>query len=207
MVRDVMFLMRWLVFTLVIGCGGAATPTPATSTAPPPQVVVEPSSPEPAVETEAPPPVPEKVKAPAGYVEMAVADVTETGGGFAVALTDAERTVMVPIFVGGTEALAIDLRSRKRTFSRPLTHDLLDEIMKKLGGELVKVQVDAIVDEVFIGSIYVRHDGEVTKLDARPSDAVALALGHDVPIYVKQEVIDETGIPAPPMMPADGGST
>ena len=195
--------MRWLVFALVTGCAAAPVPAPST-----PSVVVEPSaaalSPRPD-----PDPVPsEKVMAPSGYVEMVVADVAESTAGFAVALTDADRSVMIPIFVGGTEALAIDLRHGKRRFSRPLTPDLLDAVMEELGGELAKVQIAAIVDEVFIGSIYVRHDGEVTKLDARPSDAIALALGAEVPIYVRQAVIDEAGIPAPPQgVPTDGGST
>jgi bifunctional DNase/RNase len=91
--------------------------------------------------------------------------------------------------------------------SRPLTHDLLDAIVGELGGKIVKVQVDALVDGVFIGSVYLRHHGgEVRKLDARPSDAIALALGNDVPIYVQQAVIDEAGIAAPPSgVPSDGG--
>jgi len=195
--------MRWVVLTLLTGCGAAA---PAAAPPPPaPAVVVEPSTPAPTVEKEQPPPAPEVVKAPAGYVEMEVAEVAESTGGFAVALVDAERSVMLPIFVGGTEALAIDLRHAKRRFERPLTHDLLDTIMSKLGGELVQVRVDAIIDGVFIGSIYVRHEGEVLELDARPSDAIALALGNEVPIYVKQEVIDEAGIPAPPPSTGAGG--
>ncbi|MEQ9321737.1 MAG: bifunctional nuclease family protein [Polyangiaceae bacterium] len=195
--------MRWLVFALLPSC--AAAPPPLASA---PAVMVEPSAPTPTVQPEPAPLPSEKVMAPSGYVEMVVADVAESTGGFAVALTDADRSVMVPIFVGGTEALAIDLRHGKRRFSRPLTHDLLDAVMEELGGKLVKVQVDAIVDEVFIGSIYVRRGGEVLELDARPSDAIALALGAEVPIYVRQTVIDEAGIPAPPQgVPADGGST
>src|SRR5438128_1941122 len=91
-------------------------------------------------------------KPPAGYVSMTVLGVYETRDGAAVILTDDGEKRFVPIFIGGTEGLSIQLRLNKRKHVRPLTHDLLDSILQKFGAELVKVQVDDMREETFIGS-------------------------------------------------------
>jgi bifunctional DNase/RNase len=132
--------------------------------------------------------------APQGYVEMTVGDVTSTGEGHAVLLVDESSDVVVPIFIGPNEAMAIDLRHRKQRYQRPLTHDLLDSILHELGGSLVKVQIDDIKDNTFVGAVFVRTATRVVELDARPSDAIALALGNHVPIFVARQVIDRAGV-------------
>jgi bifunctional DNase/RNase len=150
---------------------------------------------------------------PAGYVEMKPERVIALGDSAALLLLDAQRTVALPIFIGGTEAVSIDGRMRGSPPVRPLTHDLLDHVMQALHASLVQVQVDELRgtddDGVFIGSIYVRTHGRVIKLDARPSDAIALAIGNHVPIYVAQSVVDKAGLPWDQLqkqLPASPGS-
>jgi bifunctional DNase/RNase len=133
---------------------------------------------------------------PVGYLQLTAIGVTSFGDNNAVVLSDPDRTVLVPIFIGGTEALSISLRLEGQPFQRPLTHDLFDAALRALGGVLVRIQVDAIRDSVFIGSVYLRRGDAIFELDARPSDAIALAIGANVPIFVAKQVIDEAGVPA-----------
>jgi bifunctional DNase/RNase len=144
-----------------------------------------------------------RAAAPAGYVELEVGGIVATPRGHAVILTDPGREIVIPIFIGGSEALTIDLRQNKRRYARPLTHDLLDEVMRRLGGQPVKVQIDDIRNDTFIGSIFVRRGNEVIEIDARPSDAIAIALGHRVPIFVAAHVLDTAGIRKDEVIPAD----
>ena len=132
---------------------------------------------------------------PAGYVSASVIDVIETRSGDAVLLADETGNTVLPIFVGGTEAMTIKLRMEGKHYKRPLTHDLLSDMMKDLGGTALKVQVDDLRNDTFIGSAFIeKSDGTVVELDARPSDCIAMALGEKVPIYVKQRVFDSAGI-------------
>ena len=170
--------MRWIVCSLlVIGCGGR-TARQAAPAAPP-----------------VPPPASEPAGAPAGYVEMFAGVVVPTeDDGAAVLLVDEAKQIALPIFIGGTEAISIDHRMRGEKFRRPLTHDLLDSVLRELDGKLVKVQVDALRDSTFHGSVFIRAKGRVVRIDARPSDAIALAIGSRVPIYVARAVLDEAGV-------------
>jgi hypothetical protein len=131
---------------------------------------------------------------PDGYVEVRALEVVELGDGGAVLLVDPQGERVLPIFIGGTEAASIDVRMRNVHAPRPLTHDLLDSLLVRLHAQLVKVQVDELRDGVFIGSVFVRANGRVFRVDARPSDAVALAIGNHVPIYVAKQVMDAAGM-------------
>jgi bifunctional DNase/RNase len=170
--------MRRLLVALTIaaGCGGKA-PAPAPAAAP--ANVVEPAAPE--------------VVKPPGYLEMRAGDVVAVGDGAAVLLVDPVSEKVIPIFIGGTEGMAIALRLRGESAPRPLTHDLLDAAVKALGAEIVKVQIDELRDTIFHGSVYLRSGSRLLRLDARSSDAIALAIGNRVPIYVAQAVLDEAG--------------
>lgn len=108
---------------------------------------------------------------------------------------DGERTF--PIAIGITEAMAIDRRLKGIPFPRPLTHDLLANVIEALGGELEKIVVNdlrQIDDEdshgTFIATLYIRRNDEVIEVDSRPSDAVALGAGLGTPIYVAEHVLD-----------------
>jgi bifunctional DNase/RNase len=131
-------------------------------------------------------------------IEMEVAAVVPAhDGGAAVLLTDAKHSRVLPIFVGGTEAVSIHLRLRKRHFDRPLTHDLLDSILHELGGKVVRAQIDEVRGETMIGSLVVQSaGGRITRLDARPSDAIALALGSGLPVFVARAVLETAGVSA-----------
>lgn len=131
------------------------------------------------------------VKKPKGFVEMFVAAVITTDGGPAVVLQDAEKRRLLPIWVGMNEAHAIQLRLENKRFTRPLTHDLLDAVLTRLGGELVKIHVSDLKGDTFIGTIFVKRKGEVVPLDARPSDSIALALGNRAPIFVAEDLLVE----------------
>jgi bifunctional DNase/RNase len=80
---------------------------------------------------------------------------------------------------------------------RPLTHDLLDSVIRELEGELFKVQVDELRQAIFIGSVFLRREGRIIEIDARPSDAIALALGNKVPIFMAREVLESAGEESP----------
>jgi len=128
-------------------------------------------------------------------VEMNVVAVLPVrGGGAAVVLVDSSKSTILPIVVGGTEALSINLRLAKQRPGRPLTHDLLDTIVHELGGKVVRSQVDEIRGETFIGSVFVEVKERVVRVDARPSDAIALALGNALPVFVSRKVLDVAGV-------------
>jgi bifunctional DNase/RNase len=127
------------------------------------------------------------------FVEMTVAGVMGYRGSQAVVLKTLSEDYTLEIWVGPTEALAIDLRLNRRRFQRPLTHDLLDTIMRELGGKLVKIQVDDLKDNTFVGTVFVKHNQKVIPIDARPSDSIALAIGNRAPIFVAQKVLERAG--------------
>ncbi len=166
-----------IAIALTVGCGGAARPPPAP---PAPAAVEEP---------------PDPVVKPAGYVEVYPLQVVPLDGSAALLLLDEASNVIVPIFIGGTEAASIEHRMRGTAPPRPLTHDLLDAAVKKLKGSIVKVHVDALRDGVYHGSVYLRSGRRVLRLDARPSDAIALAIGNRAPIYIARQVLEEAGVP------------
>jgi bifunctional DNase/RNase len=147
--------------------------------------------------TAAPDPTPPPAQpgpTPNGYVKMSVGGVAPTSAGEAVLLVDSLSNVAIPIFVGGTEALSIQLRLEKRGFVRPLTHDLYDATIKKLGGTVESVRVDKLQNNTYYGTVVLRTTANRIELDARPSDAIALALGNHAPIHVARHVVDQAGI-------------
>jgi uncharacterized protein len=172
-----------IVFSAVLlgACGGAAA---KRAPAPVANVATVPSQPS------------ESSAMPAGYVEVTVGGVVALHGNDVVVLIDPTRERLLPIVIGGTEAVSIQLRLSKAAPPRPLTHDLLDEVVRRMGGSLVKVQIDELRDGVFIGSVFLRDDDRIVKVDSRASDAVALAIGAGVPIYVAVPVLAEGGIDA-----------
>jgi bifunctional DNase/RNase len=154
------------------------------------------AAPPPAKPVATPSPVPQPTEPtglPAGYIEMQPAKVIPVDEGqAALMLVDEPSNTAVPIFIGGTEAASIQARLTGERPPRPLTHDLLDHMLAALSAHLVQVQVDDLRDDTFIGSVFVRANGRVIRFDARPSDAVALAIGAHVPIYVARKVIEQS---------------
>jgi len=120
-----------------------------------------------------------------------------------VSLTNQQRVVVLhekesdnylPIWIGPYEAEAITIALQDVEVSRPLTHDLLKSVFLRLKGKLVRIEVAALKDDVFYAKIVVDQQAEIIEIDARPSDAIALAVRAHVPIFVDSEVMEKAGI-------------
>jgi len=105
---------------------------------------------------------------------------------------DAER--YLPIWIGVYEAESITIALQQVEVARPLTHDLLNNIFQKLNARITKVEVVALRDDTFYGNIVAEVDGRTLNIDARPSDALAIAVRAHVPILVDSSVLDAAGI-------------
>lgn len=106
-----------------------------------------------------------------------------------VILRDASGDTVLPIWVGIFEANAIALEIEKVTTPRPMTHDLVKNVLFGLDATLRKVVVSELKDDTFYAVIWVEKGGEMISIDSRPSDALALALRLDCPIYVEEQVL------------------
>lgn len=107
-----------------------------------------------------------------------------------VVLNDVAGEVVLPIWVGMFEANAIALEIEKATLPRPMTHDLLRDVIHGLDARVTKVVVGSLLENTFHATIWLDQQGETVAIDARPSDAIALALRTDCPIYVSRQVLD-----------------
>lgn len=96
-----------------------------------------------------------------------------------------------PIVIGIFEATSIDRRVRGQSAPRPLTHDLLAHTIEALGGELQDVVISELREHTYFAKLRIKHEGEMLEVDARPSDAIAVAVTVDAPIYVSEDVLDE----------------
>jgi bifunctional DNase/RNase len=120
-----------------------------------------------------------------------------------VSLTNQQRIVVLrevdtdrylPIWIGPYEAEAITYALQEVEVARPLTHDLLKNMLHALNGKLVRVEVVSLREDVFYGNLLVETNGRTIEIDSRPSDALALAVRAHVPILVAKEVMDAAGI-------------
>jgi len=96
-----------------------------------------------------------------------------------------------PIVIGLPEAQAIERRIKGVTIKRPQTHDLLANVVSALGGQLKSITITDLSDHTFFATLDVaKADGELIHIDSRPSDAIALGVANDVPIYVEEHVLE-----------------
>lgn len=128
-----------------------------------------------------------------GYVEAVVEGVYVTATGTeAVMLLSTEEwgDYVLPIWIGMAEALSIQKAMGQIDFPRPLTHDLLVDILERLNATIEKITIDALVDHTYTATIYLKDNrtGSQHYIDARPSDAVAIALRINAPIYVARHL-------------------
>lgn len=107
-----------------------------------------------------------------------------------IILRDREGQRVLPIWVGIFEANAIALQMENVATPRPMTHDLLRNVIEDLKGQVTKVVISDLKDNTFFALIYVQTPDDVVAIDARPSDAIALALRAQAPILVEESVID-----------------
>lgn len=119
-----------------------------------------------------------------------------SGGAYALVLGEVEGNRRLPIIIGAFEAQAIALELEKIQPPRPMTHDLLRDTFDAVDVEVNEVVIDELREGTFFAKIRYERNGEEHQLDSRPSDAVALAVRVDAPIYVAPMVLDEAGIVA-----------
>jgi bifunctional DNase/RNase len=102
---------------------------------------------------------------------------------------DGEREF--PIVIGEGEAFAIDRRLKGFKKARPMTHDLLADIIEAMHGELEKIVINDLKNHTFFAKLVLRARGEVIEVDSRPSDAIALGVANQTPIFVNESVLRE----------------
>ena len=111
-----------------------------------------------------------------------------------VILKDPLSGKYLPIFIGPCEAEAIAVKLQGMNVERPLTHDLLKSVITELGGQVQHIIVNDLRQDTFYAQIVVEQNGQTRLVDSRPSDAIALSVRLEVPIYVEESVMDRAGI-------------
>ncbi|MBN2254476.1 MAG: bifunctional nuclease family protein [Deltaproteobacteria bacterium] len=109
-----------------------------------------------------------------------------------VILKDLDEKKAIPIWIGLFEASAIATELEKISFSRPMTHDLVSQILKTLEVEISKVIINDLKNNTFFAVVYLERDGRTMTVDSRPSDAIALALRANATIFVDEKVIEKS---------------
>jgi len=111
-----------------------------------------------------------------------------------VLLKTADGNRFLPIWIGHSEAAAILMKLQGPAPPRPMTHDLVQDLLATLDAEITRITVTELRDSTFYASITVQQDGQEFEIDSRPSDAIALALRAEAPIFAADDVIEESAI-------------
>ncbi|MFQ6028243.1 MAG: bifunctional nuclease family protein [Dehalococcoidia bacterium] len=111
-----------------------------------------------------------------------------------VILKEKDSDRYLPIWIGPAEADAIAVKLQDLSVPRPLTHDLLQTIIDSLGGSVAHILVNDLHNDTFYAKIVIQVNGDTKEIDSRPSDAMALAVRTQVPIYAEENVMDKAGI-------------
>jgi uncharacterized protein len=111
-----------------------------------------------------------------------------------VLLKTADGNKFLPIWIGHPEAAAILMKLQGATTPRPMTHDLVTDIIGQLDAQVVRITVTELKENTFYASITVQQNGSEIEIDSRPSDAIALAVRADAPIFAAEEVLEESAI-------------
>jgi len=111
-----------------------------------------------------------------------------------VLLKTAEGNKFLPIWIGHPEAAAILMKLQSQAAPRPMTHDLLSDMLEQLGAQVVRITVTELRENTFYAQITVAQDGTEIEVDSRPSDAIALAIRAEAPIFAADSVIEESAI-------------
>ena len=117
-----------------------------------------------------------------------------------VILKEKEGERYLPIWIGPAEADSIAIKLQDVDVPRPLTHDLLRSVIDSLGARVNSILVNDLQSDTFFAKIFFTVDGQELEVDSRPSDAIALAVRAEVPIYAEEMVLDKAGI----ILPAEG---
>jgi bifunctional DNase/RNase len=120
--------------------------------------------------------------------------ISETSDQQYIFLKEKEGARTFPIVIGFYEALAIDRYVKETAAPRPLTHDLLVKVLEGLGARLDKVEVTNLKESTFYAVLHMSLDGKTVEVDARPSDAIAVATAMKAPIFVSEKVLEEAAV-------------
>lgn len=120
-----------------------------------------------------------------------------------VILQEKEGERVLPIWIGPAEASAIAMELAGVKFSRPLTHDLVKQIVVGLGASLAKVLISRVEENTYFAELHLRRDDHVVQIDARPSDSIAVALRLQAPIFTDEGLLEMTSIDTVEPMSAD----
>lgn len=121
-----------------------------------------------------------------------------SGGAYALILSEASGSRRLPIVIGSYEAQAIALELENIKPPRPMTHDLLKNLILSFDTSVKHVYINDLEEGTFYAQIVYERDGKTVELDARPSDAIALSVRFGTPIYVNEEILEEAGINTDP---------
>lgn len=126
-------------------------------------------------------------------MELSRIIISEINSEQVIYLKEVDGTRTFPIVIGFYEATSIDRRVKHQETPRPLTHDLLVSAVEALGGEFQDVVISELKEHTYFAMLRVRHEGELIEIDARPSDAIAVAVTCDphLPIYVSEDVLTD----------------
>ncbi len=124
-------------------------------------------------------------------MELSRIIISETSDQQIIVLREKGGTRQFPIVIGIHEALAIDRRVKGFATARPLTHELLASVIQAMHGELEKIVIHDLRDHTFYAKLVIRQNGALLEVDSRPSDAIALGVASDTPIYVSEHVLRE----------------
>ncbi len=125
-------------------------------------------------------------------VELAKIIINENSDQQVIVLKEREGQRAFPIVIGIVEVFAIDRRLKGIEPPRPLTHDLMAKVINKLGGEMIKVVVDDLKDHTFFAKIHLKQGDDILVIDSRPSDAIALGVATNTPLFAADHVLDMT---------------
>jgi bifunctional DNase/RNase len=127
------------------------------------------------------------------FVEMKVKFLTfdSTSNGFVVLLMDLSNKTGLPIWIGPFEANAIAMKLKKIDSHRPMTHDLIFNLLKTLESRVMKIVVNDLKENTYYALIHLHRSGKEIIIDSRPSDAIAIALAVEAPIFVSEQVIEK----------------
>lgn len=125
------------------------------------------------------------------HMELSRIVIAETSEEQVIVLKEVDGARSFPIVIGIFEAAAIDRKIKNIRTPRPLTHDLLESVVRAMKAELQRVVVTALKQGTFYAKLVLQHEGALVEVDSRPSDAIALATQMGAPIYVEEEVLKE----------------
>jgi bifunctional DNase/RNase len=126
-------------------------------------------------------------------MDLARIVISDTSDQQIIILRERGGSRQFPIVIGINEASAIDRRVKNIQTPRPLTHDLLANVIRDLSGELEKIVIHDLRDHTFFAKLVIRQNGHLHEVDSRPSDAIALGVAADTPIYVEEAVLRQVG--------------